>query len=575
MSLKWKWLLTAFLTQLFVGGVFISIHFHHLGQVADDRLSVLFEQIEQDVKNRAMIRGGTPTDKFLQSLGRQIYLQYSPAAIVINDGRQELVRMGGERNTGNIKSMKPGTMLSAPGIFVKTFRFDNQRFQFWVVMDKSDVYNERDRSVLFVAQVLLLSAVASSLMLLGLSHTLSSRLFRLRDKAIALQTGQTGVRMEVTGRDEITVLGRAFNEMADSIESNIRTLNDTNEQIISERNRMDSLLSSISTGIAYLDDKFDLVYVNKAFGHMLSTTWPSPAESDMSALLVNAGLVKEQRIILNELIREHIHRRQLPVDLDFENHKTLRFRFQIQSDEVLGVHGIVLVEDVSLHKNVQDLRQEVERDPLTSTLNRRGFDLALENRVSRLMPGESLGLMFLDLDGFKLVNDNLGHKAGDQVLRCAAQLLNSACRTVDVVARLGGDEFAVIVARASTNLLENMAERIVKAFEREPLFKRMLENHSLKVSSSIGCAIYPIHAETTTALIEESDRQMYEAKHAGKNCYRIAESPKTSIANRPLIPLIDPAKASIEPEVDPGSTLSLHADVLESPTGEVVNPSVS
>lgn len=545
MSLKWKWLLTAFLTQLFVGGVFISIHYHHLGEVADVGLLNSFEQIEQDVKNRTLIKSGGPSDKFLQNLGRQIYQQYAPTAIAINDGKLEVVRMGGERDFSQLKNATPGTLMSAKGLFVKTFQFDSQRYQFWVVMDKSEVYHERDRSVLFVAQVLLLSAVASSLMLLGLSHTLTSRLFRLRDKAMALQTGQSGVRMEISGRDEITVLGRAFNEMADSIESHINTLNDSNEQIVSERNRMDSLLSSISTGIAYLDDKFELVYVNKAFGQMLNTPWPNPADSDLSALLVNAGLVKEQRIILNELIREHIHRRQLPVDLDFENHKTLRFRFQIQNDEVLGVHGIVLVEDVSLHKNVQDLRQEVERDPLTSTLNRRGFDLALENRVSRLMPGESLGLLFLDLDGFKLVNDNLGHKAGDQVLRCAAQLLNSACRTVDVVARLGGDEFAVIVARASTNLLENMAERIVNAFEREPLFKRMLENHSLKVSSSIGCAIYPIHAETAAALVEESDRQMYEAKHAGKNCYRIAESLKT----KPL--------------------------VLESPTGAVVYPSVS
>jgi diguanylate cyclase (GGDEF)-like protein len=545
MSLKWKWLLTAFLTQLFVGGVFITIHYHHLGEVADERLMKLFQQIEQDVKNRVLIRGAIPVDKFLQNIGRQIYLQYAPSAIAINDGKREIVSMGGERNLNQLKNTNPEALMSVKGLFVKTFQFDIQGFQFWTVMDKAEVYHERDRSVLFVAQVLLLSAVASSLMLLGLSHTLTSRLFRLRDKAMALQTGQPGVRMEVSGRDEITVLGRAFNEMADSIESHINTLNDSNEQIISERNRMDSLLSSISTGIAYLDNKFDLVYVNKAFGQMLNTSWPSPSDNDMSALLVNAGLVKEQRIILNELIREHIHRRQLPVDLDFENHKTLRFRFQIQNDEVLGVHGIVLVEDVSLHKNVQDLRQEVERDPLTSTLNRRGFDLALDNRVSRLMPGESLGLLFLDLDGFKMVNDSLGHKAGDQVLRCAAQLLNSACRTVDVVARLGGDEFAVIVARASTNLLENMAERIVKAFEREPLFKRMLENHSLKVSSSIGCAIYPIHAETAAALVEESDRQMYEAKHAGKNCYRIAQSPKA----KPC--------------------------VLESPTGVVVDPSVS
>lgn len=97
----------------------------------------------------------------------------------------------------------------------------------------------------------------------------------------------------------------------------------------------------------------------------------------------------------------------------------------------------MIVDDVSIRKNVEDLRNEVERDPLTGVLNRRGFEMTLEARLSRLLPGETLGLMFLDLDGFKAVNDTLGHKAGDQILKTSATLLKGATRNVDHVARLG------------------------------------------------------------------------------------------------------------------------------------------
>ena len=212
----------------------------------------------------------------------------------------------------------------------------------------------------------------------------------------------------------------------------------------------------------------------------------------------------------------------MPVELNFTDGRVLQFRFAVYNDKIQGAHAVLIVDDVSIRKNVEDLRNEVERDPLTGVLNRRGFDMTLEARLSRLLPGETLGLMFLDLDGFKAVNDTLGHKAGDQILKTSATLLKGATRNVDHVARLGGDEFAIIVARCNIQLLKNIAERIIESFACDKLLVRVRQNHGLTVSCSIGAAMHPLHGHSIQQLLEISDEQMYQAKKAGKNCYRIA-----------------------------------------------------
>ena len=140
-----------------------------------------------------------------------------------------------------------------------------------------------------------------------------------------------------------------------------------------------------------------------------------------------------------------------------------------------------------------------------------------------------LAVCMLDLDGFKAVNDTLGHKAGDQVLKSSAMLLKGATRNVDHVARLGGDEFAIIVARCNIQLLKNIAERIIESFACDKLLVRIRQNHGLSVTCSIGAAMYPLHGTSIAQLLEVSDEQMYQAKKAGKNCYRIDGVPQQAV----------------------------------------------
>ncbi len=142
--------------------------------------------------------------------------------------------------------------------------------------------------------------------------------------------------------------------------------------------------------------------------------------------------------------------------------------------------------------------------------------------MSNLVRNESIGLIYLDLDGFKAVNDTLGHKAGDQVLRSIAVILSQAVRSNDAVGRLGGDEFAIVVNRATPVLLNNICQRIISMCAEDSLFERIMANHQLQVSCSLGYALYPTNARSLQELVEAADQAMFEAKKSGKNCYKMS-----------------------------------------------------
>jgi len=135
-----------------------------------------------------------------------------------------------------------------------------------------------------------------------------------------------------------------------------------------------------------------------------------------------------------------------------------------------------------------------------------------------------VGLLFVDVDRFKQVNDSLGHSAGDTVLKKIADRLDQCARRADTVARLGGDEFVVIMENLSDSSdVEFMARRIVNAM-REPMD---LHGHSLVVTVSVGSAVYPKDDERASALLAKADAAMYEAKSRGRNDYKKYSSATT------------------------------------------------
>jgi diguanylate cyclase (GGDEF)-like protein len=156
-------------------------------------------------------------------------------------------------------------------------------------------------------------------------------------------------------------------------------------------------------------------------------------------------------------------------------------------------------------------------DSLTSLTNRRGFEEKLDEAILRSArakagDGANLALLYVDLDGFKAINDSLGHAAGDAVLVEVARRLRAAVRTTDVVARLGGDEFAVIAENAGTRRdIDTLAERVLGDLSKP----HRLGDAQRFATPSIGIAIH-LPDEHSGAFRSRADAAMYRAKLAGK-----------------------------------------------------------
>ncbi|GBG15233.1 uncharacterized protein NMK_2836 [Novimethylophilus kurashikiensis] len=167
----------------------------------------------------------------------------------------------------------------------------------------------------------------------------------------------------------------------------------------------------------------------------------------------------------------------------------------------------------------QRLNQLAYYDNVTHLPNRHYFKERLELVISSVQRfGEVCGLMFIDLDDFKIVNDTLGHHIGDELLKEVAHRFNHALRTGDIVCRIGGDEFAVILENIqNSDQAERVADKIIKTLAK-PIH---VEGKDIFISASIGIGMCPDHASDIPNLLRNADTAMYRAKEHGKNCYRL------------------------------------------------------
>jgi len=186
--------------------------------------------------------------------------------------------------------------------------------------------------------------------------------------------------------------------------------------------------------------------------------------------------------------------------------------------------------DIRPHKEiVARLEHTALHDVLTGLANRRLFLDRLEVARTRLRrrPSRTFALLFLDLDGFKGINDSLGHAAGDQLLRIVAERLCECVRPQDTVARFGGDEFAMLLDETvSVEAAAEIAER-VQAAVSQPILDDMGE---MSVSASIGISFVGSFDVPTEEILRQADVAMYHAKGAGKACYRAYDERMTMLA---------------------------------------------
>ncbi len=190
----------------------------------------------------------------------------------------------------------------------------------------------------------------------------------------------------------------------------------------------------------------------------------------------------------------------------------------------LAGQASVSVENVGLHETVE--RQAVT-DELTGLSNRRRFQEALASEVERSRRFQQpVGLVMLDIDDFKSVNDTYGHQAGDVVLREIARVLRASSREIDEPARYGGEELAVVLPGTDLDGAYLLAERVRQGIEglELPVFQQ--DGSRLRVTASLGAATLPLSAHDARALVAAADAALYEAKRAGKNrTVRASEAP--------------------------------------------------
>lgn len=202
--------------------------------------------------------------------------------------------------------------------------------------------------------------------------------------------------------------------------------------------------------------------------------------------------------------------------------------FVFQSIASLQATMHELFEEVSTQRDA--IHHLAIHDQLTGLLTAPALTDRLNGALALARRNETrVGLMFLDLDGFKLVNDTYGHDVGDQLLKELAQRYRSAVRAEDVVARVGGDEFIFLLTQTGSELqVASTARRLLRA-SLEPMLH---EGEDITVGASIGISLFPDHGHDADTLRKLADKAMYDAKKSGKNSFRLA----TAAADMPKQP---------------------------------------
>ncbi len=254
------------------------------------------------------------------------------------------------------------------------------------------------------------------------------------------------------------------------------------------------------------------------------------------------------------------------------------------NDPEIDSFVVAMIEDINEDKERQStMYEQANFDKLTELPNRNLFmDRISEQTKITNRSGNALYVMFIDLDGFKAINDNNGHDIGDDVLREVANRMRQQIRESDTVARFGGDEFIVLLSEV---LHIEAVERIASEFLEALCQPYKIGKQTFSMSASIGIACYPKDAKSTEELIQQADTAMYKAKAEGGNCFRYYSSKmndqaveRDHLRNDIATALVeDQFQLVFQPIFDHSAGCFTHAEALvrwQHPTRGTIQPSV-
>ena len=321
------------------------------------------------------------------------------------------------------------------------------------------------------------------------------------------------------------------------------------EKLKKSKEFLSSVINTIPDPIFVTDTQHRWIALNQAYcnfiGYPLETLLENTAADFLPASEAETFLDNAQYVFQTQQARE--------TEEDFTNAQGNKFSIatkrSLHQDSSGNLFLVGVIRDITDRKRLENqlrrtatelmrsntelrkaegrLRHMAYHDALTGLPNREFFyDRFHESMVWADEHQRMVGLLFLDLDGFKQINDNLGHDIGDQLLQAVAGRLTGCLRGSDVVSRLGGDEFTVLLpgipdSEAAARVAEKILTKLAQPFG--------LENQRVSITASLGISLYPIHGRDIEELMKLADSKMYQAKRVGKNRFEIEAESESSI----------------------------------------------
>ncbi len=296
-----------------------------------------------------------------------------------------------------------------------------------------------------------------------------------------------------------------------------------------ERLRLEALLDVMKIGVLFVDRDHRVRYCNKSMLRM----WNMDVTDNLTGVRDAVLLERTQAQLCEpQEFRSHVDQvlgereTSVPYDVMFRDGRILNdVSAPVLSPEPGRYLGRVWIyEDVTEQRRwAERLTQLAERDPLTNLYNRRRFGEETQRMIADAeRRGVQLGLLVLDLDGFKPINDEFGHQAGDSVLVQLAAEVGGTVRRNEMFFRLGGDEFAILAPDTDEAEMEGLARRVASRIEGLCFDFSGQKRH---VSASLGIALFPRDAAGSEELLSGADQAMYDVKAAGKSGWKVYRRP--------------------------------------------------
>jgi len=401
--------------------------------------------------------------------------------------------------------------------------------RWWIVVEQpvTEGLAPLDRLIQRFLFAFVLAALLTIAIVLVFSRVTMRPLHALQQGIARLAKGERNVRVNVSQHTELSTLAEAFNDMARRLDQKIDGLIASEKEVRASREALKTseqyvrlLLESAAEAILGIDLNGAITFSNTAAQRQLGARDQDLLGRDIHDLLrphTPQGQALGRAECLPGLRERNIRRGHLR---DIVVHRQSGETFHadlwlhpIHSDtEVIG--GVVSLLDITeRYLHTSELERQANQDSLTGLANRKLLHQRLEEAVRTAEPGiHGFALFLIDLDRFKDINDALGHKSGDRLIRLIGPRLQSLLGPHDTLARLGGDEFAIL-ARSVESV--ERAETVARWLRRAILEPFDLEGMRVQIDASIGIALYPAHGDDGTHLLRHADVAMYHAKRTG------------------------------------------------------------